>query len=163
MCFGEEAGSRAPLGSPDWEGVLWHTADIETIMLEVGWEPQEMRLQLLPSAPPTACPAPGFGLGEAESSLVQKTITAKSPKRDPMSETAKELILCCKNVIWKLLLLNNCRLLMYWIHFTNPELTFLLETKPRTKTACVKPNCFKPSCRCLHHAHFWKESTKAGK
>jgi len=85
-----------------------------------------------------------------------------SPKQDLTRETAKELILCCKNIIWKLLLLNNCHLLIYWIYFTNSELTFILKTKLRTKTACVKPNCFKHSCRCLHSVHFWKESTKVG-
>lgn len=97
-----------------------------------------------------------------ESFLVQKTITAMPPKHDLMSEIVEELILCHKNVIWKLLLLNNCRLLIYWIYVTNPEPTFILKTKLRTKTACVKPNHFKHSCRCLHNVHFWKETTKAG-
>lgn len=85
-----------------------------------------------------------------------------SPKHDLMSEIAKELILCGKNVIWKLLLLNNCHLLIYWIYFTKPEATFILKTKLRTKTASVKPNHFKHSCRCLLSVHFWKESTKVG-
>lgn len=82
-----------------------------------------------------------------------------------MSEITKELILCCKKekkVIWKLLLLNNCHLLICWIYFTNPNPTFILETKLRTKTACVKPACSKHSCRCLHSVHFWKESTEVG-
>lgn len=77
-----------------------------------------------------------------------------SPKHDLMSEIAKELILCGKNVIWKLLLLNNCHLLIYWIYFTKPEATFILKTKLRTKTASVKPNHFKHSCRCLLSVHF---------
>lgn len=97
--------------------------------------------------------------GRIESFLVQKTIT---PKHDLMSEIAKELILCCKSVIWKLLLLNNCHLLIYWIYFTNPEDTFILKTKLRTMTACVKPNRFEHSCRCLCNVHFWKESTEVG-
>lgn len=75
---------------------------------------------------------------------------------------AKELILCCKTAIWKLLLLNNFHHQMYWVYFTNQEATFTLKTKLRTKSACVKPNCFKHSCRCLHNECFWKESTEVG-
>lgn len=99
--------------------------------------------------PRTACPALGLGISEAESPLVQKTIPAKPPKHGLMSGTAKDSILCCTNVIWQLLLLNNCYLLIYWIYFTKAEFAFRLETKLRTKSAPVKPNCFKPS---LHSA-----------
>lgn len=70
-----------------------------------------------------------------------------APNHNLMSKIAKNLIVSSKNVIWKLLLLNNCHHLMYWIYFINQEPTFTLKTKLRTKSACVKPNCFKQSCR----------------